>query len=183
MSALTSAMIRLRSMLNHGRKQLVDNAMPHVEEPDLDQALVDLTYSHVRFRPGMSVIVNGQVNIARFRDGGKASWHWGAAHVHSYGTSVIGNELRSILKDPAGTHDVELKLEYDPEPSLFDEKSVPSRIVFQYLAGPKVGRAFWFEPVPGDEDGWSEMVGYAQQLISADVVQRVCHPHEAPVAA
>lgn len=138
-----------------------------------DEALLELTYGYTWHRPGDSRIVNGLVNIGYFREGGNGPWHWGAAHTHSYGTSVIGNELRSILEDPAGTHSIELTLQHDASPSLFDDGE-PSGILFRYTAGPKVGRAFRFAPVKGDEDGWSEMVAYAQQLIDNDAVQRIC---------
>lgn len=152
-------------------------------EPYVDPDLLELTYDQTWHRSGSHMIVNGLVQIGRSRDGGASQWHWGSAHVHSYGTSVIGNELRRILKEPSATHEAELTLEYDNEPSLFDDQTRPSRIVFCYTAGPSRGRSFYFAPVDGDEDGWSEMVAYARKLIATDAVQRICRHQTSPAPA
>lgn len=143
-------------------------------KPDVDQALLALTYSRVRYRLGGRTIVNGLVDIGNSRNGEEATVRFSSAHVHDYGTGVIRNELRKILDDAPGTHDAELRIELSPKPSLFDEADLPTRIVFQYVGGPLVGRTFYFAPVSGDKDGWSEMSAYAERLIANNAVQRIC---------
>lgn len=179
MPADSSFRNRIHRLLRIKGKRLKIVANRSQEALAMRQELLDLLYARIWYRPGSSMIVNGLVNIARIRDNEKTPRNWGSAHVHDYATSVIGNELQSILEDPAGSHDVELKLYPSAEPSLFDDVDAPSRIVFRYTGGPKDGRAFWFAPVTGDEDGWSEMVSYAQQLLATNAIQRICQQHEA----
>lgn len=151
-------------------------------EPYIDPELLKRTYGRTWKRPGSRTIVNGTVWIGSGYQWSSCAPHWGTAHVHSYATSVIGNELRSILKDPPATHSAELVIEYPQQPSLLDSQPRPEQIVFRYTAGPLVGRLHTFRPVDGQEDGWAEMVAFAEGLLAANAIQRICHHPVAPSA-
>lgn len=134
----------------------------------IDPELLALTWGKTWYRPGERQIVNGLVQIGTqpYADSGIRR---GTAHVHHYGTSVIGNKLRSMLRQPSMAYEAALTLEYDREPTLFADQTHPSQIVFRLAAD----RALYFAPVDGDEDGWNEMLAYARQLIDSGVVDRI----------
>ena len=145
--------------------------------------LVSLTHSDIRFREGGRMIVNGLVSISESRNDERPFSHLAPAYVHSYGTSVISNQLYQIIYDTPGIHGVELLLEYDGLPPTYIGDCMPDGITFRYTSGPQAGRGFHFTPVPGDVDGWSEMVRYVKGLIANHAIQRICAPTAESISA
>jgi hypothetical protein len=97
---------------------------------------------------------NGVVEITRIYRKGQPATSRRTAHVHTYGTSVITNELEHP-DFVAANCCIEI---------------TSKRIVFAFVEGPKKGRKFSFMTA-GDSVGWDEMTHFAESLVADGILE------------